>query len=220
MSDEWPPEGYADPKEWERDDRVIGVVGVVLGVMFAYWMRTELLQLGLLMRANIVGYLGSLGIERGTPSYAPLSVFAGLFFASGLFIGFKRTILPLHERIHYRIADFYELNPEHVAEKLLLVENPGVVCVATNIPLWQSALVSLGPFVVIGGAAALVVFATGGIIAGVGAFVLVMNAVSSHGDVYDVVRFAMLPTGTLLANVEDGENGYRAEYAVPEEERT
>lgn len=220
MTDEWPPEGYADPKEWERDERVIGVIGVVIGVVFAYWMRTELLQLISIMRANIVGYLGSLGIESGSPSYTPLSVFASLFFASGLFIGFKRTVIPLHERIHYRIADFYELNPEYATEKLLLVENPGVVCVATNIPLWQSALVSLGPFVVIGSAAALVVFSTGGIIAGVAAFVLVMNSVSSHGDIYNVVRFAILPTGTLLANFEDGEKEYRAEYSVPEQERT
>lgn len=216
MGDEWPPEGYAEPRTWEKDERVIGIIGAIVGLVFAYLLRTELLQLFLIMRANIVAYLGSLGIERGSPAYLPYFVFAGAFFGSGLFIGFKRTIIPLHERIHYRIADFYELNPEYTTDTLLRVENPGVVCVTTNIPLWQSTVVSIAPFVVIGSASALVVFSTGGIIAGLGAFILVMNAVSSHGDIYSVVRFVMLPKGTLFANFKEGANEYEAEYSFPE----
>lgn len=33
---DWPPEGYSDPRQWEKDPRGIAIIGIILGVVFTY----------------------------------------------------------------------------------------------------------------------------------------------------------------------------------------
>lgn len=213
---DWPPDGYSEPIQWEKDERGAAIVGVVLAIAVGYLVRFAIIQFLYIMRANIVGFIETLGIPRDSSLYVPLLVFGGGVLLYGLYVAYRDVIVPIHEHIHYRIADFFELNPEHSTEKLLFMENPGVICVTTDIPVWQSTVVTISPFLVVGLTSALVVVLIDGVIAGLAAFILVFNTLSSDGDIYTILRFSTLPNGTLFAHFKETENEYRSEYAIPD----
>lgn len=214
---DWPPDGYSEPEPWEKDVHGISIIGIVLGVGFAYIVRFELIEFFHIMRVSIRGFIGTLGIPRTSPIYVPLFLFTAAVLLYGTFIVFRDVVAPIHEWIHYTIGEFFELNPDRATEEVLYTATPGVICVTTNIPVWQSALVLVGPFVVIGIVSALVVFLLDGAIAGLAAVILVLNSTSSNADIHSILRFTLLPVGTRFANFEEGENQYRSEYAVPAE---
>lgn len=217
---EWPPESHSNLKEWEEDELGLVIVGIILLIVvgvIVYFLRSEMIQFFRIMYGNIVGFIQTIGIPPESPIHFPLFVFTGCVLLYGLYIMFRDVIIPIHERIHYWIADFYGLNPEHTTKESLFMENPGVICVTTNIPVWQSTLVSAGPFVVIGIASALIILLIDGVIAGLAAFILVFNTGISHVDIHKIIRIALLPKGTRFANFKEGENEYRSEYAIPEE---
>lgn len=214
---DWPPDGYSDPEPWQKDVYGISIIGIVLGVGFAYVVRFELIEFFHIMRVSIRGFIGTLGISRNSPIYFPLFVFTAAILLYGAFIVFRDVVTPIHEWIHYTIGEFFELNPEHTTEEVLYTATPGVICVTTNIPVWQSALVLVGPFIVIGSVSALIVFLLEGAIAGLAAVILVLNSVRSNVDIHSILRFTLLPPGTRFANFKEGENQYRTEYAVPAE---
>lgn len=169
------------------------------------------------MRVSIRGFIGTLGIPGNSPIYVPLFVLTAGGLVYGVYLVFRDVIAPVHEWIHYAIGEYFALNPEHATEEVLYATNPGVICVTTNIPIWQSALVLVGPFIVIGSASALLVILLDRAIGGLAACILVFNSMSSSADVHTLLRFTLLPQGTRFANFKEGENEYRSEYAIPAE---
>lgn len=214
---DWPPDGYSDPEPWEADVYGTSIIGIVLAVGFGYIVRFELIEFFYIMRASIRGFIGTLGIPRNSPVYFPLFVLTAGVLLYGVFLVFRDVVTPLRNWIHCSIGELFELNPERATEDELYTAHPGVICVTTNIQVWQRALVLVGPFILIGSVSALVVFLLDGAIAGLAAVILVFNSTSSNADIHSLLRFTLLPPGTRFANFEEGEHQYRSEYAVPAE---
>lgn len=213
---DWPPEGYGESQEWQKNERVIAIIAGVTGIAFFAvvhpWLRvfadlitgsTQLLTAMLGLSQSLIAWLVTATIL--------LAVFIAIMI--GLFL---EVTTPIHERIHYEINRYYGLNPECTTQEVFFVESPGVVPVTTEITLRENTVSALGPFLVIGTVSGGLMLVTDGVVGAVFAFILLANSASSAGDLYNVWRFVWMPAGTLFANFREGDDEYRTEYAFPE----
>lgn len=207
MSENWPPDGYSEPREYDKNERhIIGLAFVIAGVFAvpallpihegatAYWEMWRNLHF----------------------SHLAASVAGGVIFILGIFILLRKVMTPIHEGIHYGVALLLDLNPRFGYEEMLFHKNPSVVALSTDIPVWKNMAMLVAPFATIGLISLGMIQVSGGLVAGVAAVVLWVNSAASAQDLYHYFRLLRMNPDTRFANFEDGDE-IRTEYAVPKQ---
>lgn len=213
---DWPPEGYGEPREWQKNETVIAVIAGVTGIVFFAVVHPWLRVFAAIITDGTQLVTAMLGLSQSLiASLVTVTVLLAVFIAIMIAL-FLEVTTPIHERIHYEINRYYGLNPEYTTQEVLSVDSPGVIPVTTGITLRENNVSALGPFLVIGVVSGGLMLVTDGVVGGVFAFILLANSASSAGDLYNVWRFVRMPAGTLFANFREGDDEYRTEYAYPE----
>lgn len=207
MPEKWPPNGYSEPREYDKSERhIIGLAFVIAGVFAvpallpinegatAYWELWRNLNL----------------------SHFTTTVAGGVTFILGIFALLRKVMIPIHEGIHYGVALLLDLNPRFGYEEMLFHKNPSVVALSTDIPVWKNMTILVAPFATISLISLGVIQVSGGLVAGVAAIVLWVNSAASAQDLYHYFRLLRMNPDTRFANFEDGDE-IRTEYAVPEQ---
>lgn len=214
--EEWPPDGYGNPREWEKSEKAVALIAGLLTVVFIGKTQQSLTILG----GEIFDLIQWMWAVTGVTGSAVPMFGIGILVVGGaallLAVAFQKVVIPIHERIHYEIDRVLGLNPEYTYQYFLFMKNPCVIPVSAGISLWENTLSTLGPFVIIGVASGGIMILTEGVVAGLAALVLVTNSAGSAADIYTVMRFVQMPRGTLFANFKVRENGYQKEYVFPE----
>jgi hypothetical protein len=218
MTDEWPPDGFSDPHKWEISESAIIMIAAVVGGSLLFLIRDDFSGFADFTSVILFEVAEMLGFRNSPILLLSGGVFLVVVFLTLLLISFRMMVIPIHERIHYEIYDYFNLNPEYHYTELLFYKNPSVVPLSTCINLYQNTISALGPFVSIGTVSTVILYLSDGVVGSVFAFILVLNSASSAGDLYNVIRFAMMPKGTLFANFKDGDEVH-TEYVFPEETR-
>ncbi|WP_042662915.1 DUF3267 domain-containing protein [Haloferax sp. ATB1] len=211
MQKDWPPEGYSEPREYDKNERhIIGIAFVIAGVfavpallpvhegVTAYWV----------MWSDLAAVLNI--------SYLTTAVGGTVTSMVGIYVLFRKVMVPIHEGIHYGVGLLLELNPRFGYEEMMFHKNPNVVALSTNIPAWKNMAMLIAPFAIIGLLSWGLVQVSGGLVAGIAAIVLWINSAASAQDLYHYVRLLRMNPETKFANFEEG-NQIRTEYAVPEQ---
>lgn len=211
MSENWPPDGYSDPKEYEKNERhifaiafvLLGLFGVpsflpvVKGVAAYHSMWTDL--------AESIGIANHPGVRLGATVTALI----------GLTMLFRKVIVPIHEGLHYGVGLLLNLNPDFGYEEGRFFKNPRVVALSTDIPVWKNLAMLLAPFAIIGLLSWALIHISSGFVAGIAAVILWANSAASAQDLYHYFRLIRMDGDTKFANFEEGDE-IRTEYVVPE----
>lgn len=209
MPEKWPPNGYTEPQEYSRSDRVILALGAVLAVLFGI-STIQPITAG--TEVYIKEWL-AVALSIGFSPVTAAILGAGLA-GVGFVVLFYGVVTPIHESIHYVVALLLNLNPDFGYQGTGFLKNPRVVALSTGIPVWKNMLMLIAPFLIIGLVSVSIVFVSNGLIAGVAGVVLWVNSAASSQDLYHCVRLLRMDPETKFANFEqDGE--IRTEYAVP-----
>lgn len=207
----WPPRGHTEPKEYNRSERTILVLGLILAGLFGVTIFQPI-EVG--AEAYISLWFDfAAGIEL---PILPTSVAGVAIVVVGLVVLLYGIVTPVHECIHYGVASYLNLNPDFGFDERGRMKNPRVVALSTGIPVWKNILMLITPFVAIGLFSAGVLLVADGLVAGVAGVVLWVNSVASAQDVYHCLRLLRMDPETKFANFE--QNGeIRTEYVVPKQ---
>lgn len=208
MSEYWPPDGYTKPKEYNRSERTVLILGLILSGLFG--IST--------IQPITVGAEAYVTLWLNFATGIGLSIFPALVtgVAIGFLVLFYGIVTPIHESIHYGVASYLNLNPDFGFDEMWRVKNPRVVALSTNIPVWKNMLMLIAPFVSIGLLSAGILVVADGLIAGVAGVVLWVNSAASAQDLYHYLRLFRMDPKAKFANFErDGE--IRTEYVVPKQ---
>lgn len=207
MPANWPPEGYSEPQEYDKNERhVVGFVFIIAGV-FALPAYPPI-QEGVAVYWGIwtnFGFSNLITVIAGTA--------ASLL---GITLIFRKVMVPIHEGIHYGVGLLLNLNPRFGYEEMLYHKNPSVVALSTDIPVWKNMAMLVAPFAVITLLSWGVIQGFGGLVGGVAAVVLWINAAASAQDLYHYFRLLRMNPDTRFANFEEGDE-IKTEYATPEQ---
>jgi hypothetical protein len=204
QSEDWSPDGYSDPIEYEPRPRHVTLVAIITAVALLP------ITVGPIRSGGVEAVLAllQLGLAFGSPVVGVPVL--GLITA----VLWLLVLTPVHEGLNYLPGLVFGLNPVYGVQDRLL-PTPFVIHHTTGITLGENLVTMLAPVTVIGIASAVVMWTSSGIVAGLAAFVLLSNTVSSAQDLSHVVRLVQMPEGTLFANFESAD-GYDTEFTNPE----
>ncbi|MDS0292627.1 DUF3267 domain-containing protein [Halogeometricum luteum] len=210
MPEHWPPNGHTEPKEYNRSERAVLVLGLILTGLFGF-TTFQPIAAGSEAYVNLwFDFAAGIGL-----SILPALVAGVAIVFVGLAVLLYGIVTPVHEGIHYGVASYLNLNPDFGFDEMWRVKNPRVVALSTGIPVWKNMLMLITPFVAIGLVSAGVLLVANGLVAGVAGVVLWVNSAASAQDVYHYLRLLRMDPKAKFANFErDGE--IRTEYVVPE----
>jgi hypothetical protein len=210
MPEDWPPKGYSEPQEYNKNERDIIGLGFVITGIFA-------VPVLLPIQEGVTAYWEMWNSLAGTLdlSYLATAIAGTATSLVGFIVLFRKVIIPIHEGIHYGVGLFLDLNPRFGYEEMLFHKNPSVVALSTGIPVWKNMTMLVAPFVTIGLLSWGTIQISGGLIAGVAATILWTNSAASAQDLYHYFRLMRMNPDTKFANFEEGDE-IRTEYAVPE----
>lgn len=215
MIEDWPPEGYSHPTEYNRNKWIVLSIGLLVSLPLAVsclpLIKDGAFAIFRVWRRFLVS-IPALA-ERPIVFFILLFVVGVLIFLLWI-LSLSRLMVVVHERLHYEVGRQFDLNPEYRHDYFLWFENPGVIALSTGIPRNQNILMLVAPFIIIGLVSLLVMEVSSGIIAASAAFVLLINSAGSALDLYHVIRLLSMPQRTLFANFEEGSE-IRTEYAFP-----
>ncbi|TKX53663.1 DUF3267 domain-containing protein [Halorubrum sp. SS7] len=211
MPEYWPPDGHTEPKEYNRSERAVFVLGVILTGLFGI-STVQPIAVGADAYVSLwLDFAAEIGLSV-LPALAAGVAIAGIGFT----ILFYGIVTPIHEAIHYVVASYLNLNPDFGFDEMWRVKNPRVVALSTNIPVWKNMLMLIAPFVAIGLLSIGALLVADGVVAGVAGVVLWVNSAASAQDLYHYLRLLRMDPKTKFANFErDGE--IKTEYVVPEQ---
>lgn len=211
MSEHWPPNDHTEPKEYNRSERAILVLGLILAGLFGLITVQPITGGAEAYTTLWLDFAAEIGV-----SVLPALTLSVAMIIVGFVILFYGIVTPIHELIHYGVASYLNLNPDFGFEEMWRVKNPRVVALATSIPVWKNMLMLIAPFVVIGLISAGILLVADGIVAGVAGIILWVNSAASAQDVYHYIRLLQMNPDTKFANFERDGN-IRTEYVVPEQ---
>lgn len=211
MPEKWPPAGHTEPQEYNRSERAVLVLGLLLTGLFGI-SAFQPIAVGAEAYVGMwLAFAASMGV-----SILPALVAGAAVVCVGLAFLFLVVVTPIHELIHYGVAKFLNLNPDFGFDEMWPIKNPRVVALSTGIPVWKNMLMLIAPFVTIGLLSTGVLLVTNGLVAGVAGVVLWVNSAASAQDLYHYLRLLRMDPKTKFANFErDGE--IKTEYVVPEQ---
>jgi hypothetical protein len=207
MSENWPPENYSEPQEYEKNERHIIGLGFIIAGLFA-------IPALLPIQEGVAAYR-QLWTNFHSP-YLITAIAVTTTSALGMLVLFRKVMIPIHEGIHYGVGLLLGLNPRFGYEEMLYHKNPSVVALSTDIPVWKNMAMLVAPFAIITLLSWGVMQVFGGLVAGVAAVVLWINAAASAQDLYHYFRLLRMNSDTRFANFEE-EGEIRTEYATPEQ---
>lgn len=213
MVDSWPPHGYTKPKEYNRNETHVLLVMLVVTAGVVVVAGEKAAEGG----SVYVDWWFNFAAQTAVSSSPILSVGLAMLVAAVGFVAIHKVIIvPVHEAIHYLLGWLLDMSPKFRYDDGFIGQNPAVVALSTDIPVWKNLVMLTGPFVLIGIASVTVAFLTEGLLAGVAAVIFMTNSVGSAQDLYHHVRLVQMNPKTRFANFE--ENGeIRTEYAVPQD---
>lgn len=211
MASNWPPSGYSEPKEYQRNEMHILLI-LVLITVGVFSVAGGKVREG---ASVFVDWWLNFLISTGPMSSPVLSAGLGvLVLVVTLLAIWKAVVVPIHEGIHYSLGLLLDMNPQFRYDDGFIGQNPAVVALSVNIPIWKNFVMLGGPFLFIGTISAGIALLTDGILAGVAAVIFMSNSGGSAQDIYHEVRLLRIDSEARFANFEkDGE--IRTEYAVP-----
>lgn len=210
MQENWPPEGYSSGEVYEKNDRAVLIMGAIIAIVFGFSVLSPI-TIGIRLYDDMMaGFASQFGIGQST-----VAILGMVFVMGGLCLLCWKVLIPIHEAIHYGVGLVLDMNPEFGYEEGWLLDNPSVVALTTGIPVWKNLAMIVAPFALIGISSWILVQVTGGLVAGIAAFVLLANSASSAQDLYHYVRLLRMNPNTKFANFKEGDE-IRTEYAVPE----
>jgi hypothetical protein len=207
MPENWPPEGYSEPREYDKNERHIISLAFIIAGVFAVPALLPI-QEGVAAYWEMWNNLGF--------SYLITAIAGTVTSALGILVLFRKVIVPIHEGIHYAVGLLLDLNPRFGYEEMMYHKNPSVVALSTDIPVWKNMAMLVAPFAIITLLSWSAIQVFGGLVAGVAAVVLWINAAASAQDLYHYFRLLRMNPDTRFANFEEGDD-IRTEYAVPEQ---
>ena len=211
MPEDWPPSGHTEPQEYNRSERAVLVLGLLLTGLFGISTFQSIAVGAEAYIGMWLDFAASMGISILSALVAGVAI-----VVVGLAVLLYGIVTPIHELIHYGVAKQLNLNPDFGFDEMRHVKNPRVVALSTGIPVWKNMLMLIAPFVAIGFVAVSAMFAFDGLVAGIAGVVLWVNSASSSQDLYHYLRLLRMDPETKFANFErDGE--IRTEYVVPEQ---
>ncbi|WP_158294409.1 DUF3267 domain-containing protein [Halorubrum sp. SD690R] len=211
MPENWPPTGHTEPEEYNRSDRAVLVLGLLLAGLFGI-STVQPISVGAEAYLGVwLNFAASIGF-----SILPTLVAGVAIAVVGLAVLLYGIVTPIHELIHYEVAKYLNLNPDFGFDEMWPVKNPRVVALSTGIPVWKNMLMLIAPFVVIGLISIGAMFVFDGLLAGIAGVVLWVNSASSSQDLYHYIRLFRMDPEAKFANFErDGE--IKTEFVVPEQ---
>ena len=212
METKWPPTGFSDPKKYEKSDPIILGITILIAAGLGLACASYLME-GI--NSFVHGWL-NLGVAVGVTDPLLLRLGGVGVAVLGLSVVWTKIVIPVHERIHYEVGKFYDLDPEYGTEDFFFTSNPCVTAMSPGITVKENIAMLTAPFLLIGIPALAVMMVSSGILTGLAAYVLVANSAGAAQDLYHTGRLLLMPNGTQFANFEaDGD--IRTEYASPEQ---
>lgn len=211
MGESWPPDGYGDPKEYDRNEYHVVAVGSLLAIVFVGLLTQPMASAA---REWVAISLSLFQDSATVLGYLPLILFAVIGATVPMIALWKVIIVPIHEGLHYLPGLMFDNNPDFGYADGLVGKNPRVVPLTTNITIRENLISITAPFAVIGVVTLSMMLVTSGLLRGIFAFALIANSVASAQDIYHVLRLSRMPAGTRFANFEES-GGITTEYAEP-----
>jgi len=212
MSENWPPDGYSTPREYQKNERHIFAVAFVLVGLFGVAVLYPVVNGVAVYNALWTSIADGIGISNQSIVMTGSAITALV----GLTLLFRKVIVPVHEALHYGVGLFLNLNPDFGYEEGRFFKNPRVVAISTDIPVWKNLLMLITPFVVIGLLSWGMILISSGLLAGIAAVVLWVNSAASAQDIYHYFRLLRMDPQARFANFERGDE-IRTEYVLPEQ---
>jgi hypothetical protein len=212
MSEDWPPKGYTEPKEYIRNERFILLFTIFLGLVSfisalpSFVSAAE--ETANIYTANVADSPQSIGLITGIGTMIGLIIMLQIIW---------RLVVLIHEALHYIPSLLFGNNPDYGTQDGFIGKNPRVVPLCTHITLGENIASLAAPVFIIGLVSAVLMVSTSGIIAGVAGFVFAANTTASSQDMYHIFRLARMEPSALFANFET-ENGIKTEFTMPSSE--
>lgn len=211
MPEDWPPDGYSTPNEYEKSEPQIIVIAIVVTALFGTYVLTPI-NVGVDAYLELISEFAG---DVGASNPIIVGIVGTAAVALGMVLLFKLVVTPFHEWLHYEVGRQFGMNPDFGYERSRFFNNPRVVALSTNIPVWKNLAMIIAPFVTIGFISLAVIQVSSGLVAGTAAVVLWINSAASAQDLYHFFRLIMMDSDTKFANFEV-DNEIRTEYATPE----
>lgn len=211
MAQNWPPRGSIDPKAYEKNESVILLMMAIATVLFGVLCEPLLTEGSESFVQAWLEVATTVGLTKYPLFFAMSAVGVAII---GVCLVWLKLIIPVHERIHYEVGEYYDLNPEYGYDESRFFSNPCVTAMSTGITIRENIVMLAAPFLLIGMSSVAVMFLSHGIVAGLAAFVFVSNSAGSAQDLYHVGRLLRMPAQTKFANFEEGDE-IRTEYVYP-----
>ena len=209
MTEDWPPDGYSDPREYQKNERYIFAIGFALIGAFGVAAWPPITN-GVTVYTDI---WTNVAINTGMSDSLLVPIASVVTFITGMVFLFKILIVPFHEGVHYVVGLILDINPNFGYEKGTIFKNPRVVALSTGIPVWKNLFTVISPFVIIGSLSWVVVQLSGGLLAGVAAIVFWINSAASAQDLYHYFRLLRMNPKAKFANFKTDEE-IRTEYVI------